>query len=187
MSPQALISLLILLFAVIAMSQQRVGPSALAPQSLLFRFAMKHFVHDPGATTAKLASPDGGATPYYIDMKGVMKVALSVAPSVVAGLGITLVRVFASTDIAGAVDATLVRTSGAIQLDNVDGAANSGGDVYRTEIHGQEIAQLATEAGKALRYLTVEITTSDATDEATVEALIEGMFQFENQSATVQA
>lgn len=161
--------------------------SAIAPNSLLSRLLLKHFVHDPGATTAILASPDGGTTPYYFDMSKCEKVVVAVAPTIVGGTGITLVRVFASEDTAGATNATLIRTSGAIQLDNLDGAANSGGDVYRTEIHAQEIAQLAAASGLALRYLTVEITHATSTDESTVEFIGEAKQQYSGLSGTVQA
>lgn len=186
MSPQILLSLFIAVLAVIALSRVQMA-TALTSQSLAFRFLSKHFVHDPGATTAKLASPDGGTTPYYIDMKGVLRCLLEVAPTIVGSTGITLVRVFASSDVAGAVNATLVKTSGAIQLDNLDGSSNSGGDCWRYEVLGQMLRELDPDGALGLRYLTIEITTSDATDEAVVRALIEGMFQFENQSATVQA
>jgi len=161
--------------------------SALAPDRLLSRFLFKHFVHDPGATTAVLASPDGGTTVYYLDMALLKRAAICVAPSIVGGNGITLVRIFASTDTAGATNATLIRTSGAIQLDSLDGSANSGGDCYRTEITAEEIAQLAAAAGVALRYVTVEITTSTNTDEATVDVVAEGTFAYGGQSGTVQA
>lgn len=161
--------------------------SALAPNSLLSRLLVKRFVHDPGATTAVLASPDGGTTPYYFDMAKAEKVVVEVAPTIVGGNGITLVRVFASEDVAGATNATLIRTSGAIQLDNIDGSANSGGDVYRTEVHAQEIAQLAAASSLALRYLTVEITTSTNTDEASVSFIAEPKQQYSGLTGTVQA
>jgi len=161
--------------------------SALAPTNLLSRFLHKHFVHDPGATTAVLASPDGGTTVYYLDMARIKRALIAVAPSIVGGAGITLVRVFASVDAAGATNATLIRTSGTVALDNLDGASNSGGDCYRTEIDAQEIAQLGAASGLALRYVTIEITTSTNTDEATVDIFAEGMDAYAGQSATVQA
>lgn len=182
-----LLSLFVAVLALLAVARANVGPSTMAPESLLSRLLHKHFVHDPGATTAILASPDGGTTVYYIDMARLKRVIIAVAPSIVGGNGITLVRIFASTDAAGTGTATLVRSSGAIQLDNLDGASNSGGDCYRTEIHAQEIAQLAAQAGAALRYLTIEITTSTNTDEATVDVIGEGQDAYAAQSATVQA
>jgi len=130
--------------------------SALAPTNLLSRFLHKHFVHDPGATTAVLASPDGGTTVYYLDMARIKRALIAVAPSIVGGAGITLVRVFASVDAAGATNGTLIRTSGAA-------------------------------SGLALRYVTIEITTSTNTDEATVDIFAEGMDAYAGQSATVQA
>lgn len=161
--------------------------SALAPQSLLTRLLLKHFVHDPGTTNACLASPDGGTTPYYLDMARIHKAVIAVAPNIVGGNGITLVRVFASSDVAGATNATLVRTSGAIQLDNLDGSANSGGDCYRTEVHAQEIRQLDPDGALGLRYLTIEITHATNSDESSVDVIAEGMDCFADQSGTVQA
>jgi hypothetical protein len=183
MSP-FLFTLLLAVVAIVVTS--RASATALGAHSLLFDFGMKHFIHDPGTTNACLASPDGGTTPYYLDMKGVMKAVIGVAPTIVGGTGITLVRIFASSDIAGAVNATLVKTSGAIQLDNLDGSANGGGDIWRAEVHGQQLRELDPDGALGLRYLTVEITTSTNTDEAVVTFLTLGMFGFENQSATVQ-
>lgn len=180
----ATLAILLVLVAIVARLPMA---SALAPQSLMYRFLSKRFVHDPGTTNACLASPDGGTTVYYVDMKNVHRLMLSVGPSIVGGNGITLVRVFVSDDAAGAVNPILVRTSGAIQLDSLDGASNGGADCYRTEIDAQEIAQLRTANSKPdLRYITIEITTSTNTDEAVIDALIEGLFAFADQSATLQ-
>lgn len=161
--------------------------SALSPMNLLARFLHKHFVHDPGSTSAVLASPDGGTTKYYLDMARIHRALIAVAPSIVGGNGVTLVRVFASEDAAGVVNPTLVRTSGAIQLDNLDGSSNSGGDCYRTEVTAQELAQLGAASGLSLRYLTIEITCASAGDEVTVDIFAEGQDVFSGQSATVQA
>ena len=160
--------------------------TAIAPSSLSARFLHKHFVHDPGAATAVLASPDGGTTVYYLDMARVHRALIAVAPSIVGGNGITLVRIFASTDTAGATNATLIKSSGAIQLDNLDGSANSGGDCWRYEVSAQQLREVDT-SGVGLRYVTIEITTSTNTDEATVDLFCEGQDKYAGQSATVQA
>lgn len=160
--------------------------SALAPKNLLSRFVHKHFVADPGGTTSIFASPDGGTTPYYFDMSRVKRALVLVAPSI-AGGAITLVEVYASSDVAGATNLTLVRASGVLALDNTDGAANSGGDCYKTEIDAQELAQLGAASGLNLRYLTVKVTNATGTDEYTLDFLGEGMDAFDDQIATVQA
>lgn len=160
--------------------------TALAPNSLLSRFLHKHFVHDPGATSAVLASPDGGTTVYYLDMARVHRALIAVAPTIVGGSGLTLVRIFASTDTAGATNATLLKTSDTIALDNLDGSANSGGDCFRYEVSAQQLREIDT-TGVGLRYITIEITQSTNTDEAVVEIFAEGQDSYSGQSATVQA
>lgn len=131
---------------------------SVTPQRIGSRLFVKSFDHDPGATSAKLASPDGGATPWYMDMSLFGSGALMYKPTIVAGNGVTLVRVFASSDIAGASNATLLKTSGAIAGDSLN-------DTVFLEWTAAEIAQLADAAGVSLRYVTVEITHADATDE----------------------
>lgn len=160
--------------------------TALAPTSLKSRLSVKQFIHDPGATTAILASPDGGTTPYYVDMARVEKALFVVAPTIVGGAGLTLVRLFASTDTAGATNATLIATSGTIALDNLDGSSNGGCDRYVYEVHAQQLREIDT-TGVGLRYVTVEITQATNTDEASVVVITEGRDQYVAQTATVQA
>lgn len=87
--------------------------------------------------------------------------AVLVRPTIVGGSGLTLVRVFASSDVAGASDATLLKTSGAVAGDSLN-------DNVFLEWSAAEIAQLADAAGVELRYVTVELTMATNTDEANV-------------------
>ncbi len=134
-----------------AVSTERIGS----------RLFVKSYDHDPGATTAILASPDGGTTPWYMDMSLFGAGAVLVRPTIVGGSGLTLVRVFASSDVAGASDATLLKTSGAVAGDSLN-------DNVFLEWSAAEIAQLADAAGVELRYVTVELTMATNTDEANV-------------------
>src|SRR5262245_21645244 len=94
--------------------------SSVSVEHLRSRIFAKSYDHDPGATTAILASPDGGTTPWVFDMRdypdGLMAI---VKPSIVGGNGITLVRIMAYSDAAATLNATEVKTSGAVQLDHL--------------------------------------------------------------------
>lgn len=131
----------------------------ITPQSLGAELFVKSYDHDPGATTAVLASPDGGTTPVSMDMRDYSAGGVMVKPSIVGGAGVTLVRVFASVDALGATSATLVRSSGAVAGDSLN-------DVVWVEWTAEEIAALGDAAGVALRYVTIEITMGTNTDEA---------------------
>lgn len=158
--------------------------SALASEHLRSTIFAKSYDHDPGATTAVLASPDGGTTPWAWDMRdypqGLMAV---VKPSIVGGNGITLVRLMAYSDSALTANGTEVKTTGAIQLDNMSSA---GGDQAVLECLPSELNQLDTSS-VGLRYIGVEITTSTNTDEAVVTIVALPRFPRTGLSATQQA
>lgn len=134
------------------------------PESLGAKLFLKSYDHDPGANTAVLAGPDGGTTPIYLDMRDYLEAGVMVRPTIVGGAGVTLVRVFASTDIAGATNATLIRSSGTVAGDSLN-------DVVWVEWTAAELAAAGQAAGVVLRYITVEITMGTNTDEANVSFL----------------
>lgn len=131
---------------------------AVTTQRLGSRLFVKSYDHDPGTTNACLASPDGGTTPWYLDMSLFGCAAVMYKPSIIGGTGVTLVRVFASEDTAGATNATLVKTSGTVAGDSLN-------DTVFLEWTAEEIAQLGAASGLSLRYITVEITHGTNTDE----------------------
>ena len=65
------------------------------------------------------------------------------------------------TDSAGAGTAYVVKDSGTVAADAV-------GDQVTIECNAQEVAQIGTDNGVALRYVTARITCSNAGDEARV-------------------
>ena len=132
---------------------------AVTTQRIGSRLFVKNYDHDPGAATAILASPDGGTTPWSLDMSLFNYGAAAVRPTIVGGTGVVLVRAFASTDALGATNATLLKTSGAVAGDSLN-------DTVFLEWTAEEIAQLAAAAGVVLRYVTIEITMGTNTDEA---------------------
>lgn len=157
--------------------------SAITPDVIGSRFLTKTYDHDPGTTNACLASPDGGTTPWYWDMRDYNAIRFIVAPRIVGGNGITLVRWFTSTDTLGATSATLIGTSGTIQLDDI---STAGGDQYQFEVTADQIREVDT-TGVGLRYVTIEITTSTNTDEAVVVAMARANRARLSLSATQQA
>lgn len=148
------------------------------PQYIGSRMFVKNYDHDPGATTAVLASPDGGTTPWYLDMSLFAYGAASYRPTIVGGSGVTLVRAFASSDTAGASNATLIRSSGTVAGDSLN-------DTVFLEWTAAEIAALDT-SGVGLRYVTIEVTHATSTDEGNLTLIgVEPRFPRDGLSATV--
>lgn len=112
---------------------------------------------DPDSNSAALAAPDGVTTPWYFDLQLAGLLLVGYRPTV--GNGITLMRLFASVDIAGATSATLIATSGAVVADAL-------ADQVFLEITAEQVAQIADAAGlPTLRYITVELTHATNTNE----------------------
>lgn len=127
------------------------------------RLFLKSYDHDPGATTAVLASPDGGTTIRYLDMRDYEHFGVMVRPTIVGGSGITLVEIVASAAVSFS-SVVQVKTSGTVAGDSLN-------DVVFVECSAEEVAQLATDDGVAYRYVAARITTSTNTDEANVTYL----------------
>lgn len=124
------------------------------------RFLISSYDHDPGGTGAVLASPDGGTTIRYLDMRDYERVAVQVRPTIVAAGGVTQVEIVASaTPTFSAV--TVIKDSGVV-------AADSPNDTVFLELDASDVAQAATDAGVALRYVAARLTNATATDEANV-------------------
>lgn len=131
--------------------------SAVATVKNMANIAIGIWDHDPGATTAKLASADGGTTIKYVDMRDFSKLLVAVAPTVFASSsGVTKVEIVASAD-AAFTTPVVVKDSGTIDADAI-------GDWYALECTAEEIAIL----GNTLRYAAARVTCSNAGDEALV-------------------
>lgn len=128
--------------------------SALTTSKLFSENKVQMFDHDPGATSAKYVTADGGTTIQVADMRDYEYFAALVKPTIVGGNGITLARIMASasSDMSSAVE---VKTSGAVQADAL-------ADYIALECTVEELAALGT----SLRYLALEITHATATDES---------------------
>ena len=130
-----------------------------ASEKIGSRLFVKAYDHDPGATTAVLASPDGGTTIRYLDMKDYENFGVMVRPTIAAG-ALTLVDIVASADVAFT-SPTVIKTSGTVAADALN-------DVVWLECTAEEVAQAATDAGAALRYVAARLTNATGTDEADV-------------------
>jgi hypothetical protein len=124
------------------------------------RFYINSYDHDPGATTAVLASPDGGTTIRYLDMRDYERVAVQVRPTIVAAGGVTKVEIVASSGVAFS-SVTVIKDSGTVAADSLN-------DTVFLELDASEVAQAASDAGVALRYVAARLTNATATDEANV-------------------
>lgn len=133
---------------------------ASASEHIGSRLFIKSYDHDPGATTATLASPDGGTTIRYLDMRDYEAFGVMARPTIVGGNGITLLEIVASatTSFSSVVQ---VKTSGAVVADSLN-------DVVFLECSAGEIAQLGTDDGVAYRYVAARLTNATNTDEDNV-------------------
>lgn len=124
------------------------------------RFFIQSYDHDPGATTATLASPDGGTTIRYLDMLAYERFAVQARPTIVGGTGLTKLEIVASAAVAFS-SVVVVKDSGTVAGDSLN-------DTVFLECSAEEIAQLATDAGVAYRYVAARLTQGTNTDEANV-------------------
>jgi hypothetical protein len=124
------------------------------------RFDIDSYDHDPGATTAILASPDGGTTIRYADMRDLERLAVQVRPTVVAAGGLTKVELVASAATTFS-SVVVIKDSGTVAGDSLN-------DQVFLELDASEVAQAASDAGVAYRYVAARLTMTTATDEANV-------------------
>lgn len=149
--------------------------SAVSTEYFGSRLYVNSYDHDPGGTTAILASPDGGTTIRYLDMKDYEHFAVQVRPTIAAG-GITKVEIVASAAVAFS-SVTVVKDSGTIDADSLN-------DTVFLECSAEEIAQLASDGGVALRYVAARITNETGTDEANVTYIAEPKRAYSGLTAT---
>lgn len=135
--------------------------SALASERIGSRLFLHAYDHDPGATTAIVCSPDGGANKRSFAIALAEAFGVLVKPTVVGGNGITKVEIVAADDAAMTTNLTVVKDSGAIQADALD-------DQVFLECLASEVRQLSDAGGFNLQYVAARITMATATDEASV-------------------
>lgn len=134
--------------------------SVISTEHLGARLFIKAYDHDPGSTSAILASPDGGTTIRSLDMRDYEQFGVMVRPTIVAAGGVTRVEiVMSATTSFGTV--AVVKDSGVIAADSLN-------DTVFLEVSAEEVAQQATDDGVAYRYVAARITNATATDEADV-------------------
>ncbi len=150
--------------------------SALATEYFGSRLYINSYDHDPGATTAVLASPDGGTTIRYLDMKDYEHFAVQARPTIVGGGGLTKLEIVASAATSFS-SVTVIKDSGTV-------AADSPNDTVFLECSAEEIAQLAAEGGVALRYVAARLTQATNTDEANVTYVAEPKRAYSGLTAT---
>jgi hypothetical protein len=149
--------------------------SALATEYFGSRLYIKSFDHDPGGTSATLASPDGGTTIRYLDMRDYERMAVEVRPTIASG-GITKVEIVASATTAFS-SVTVIKDSGTIDADSLN-------DNVFLECSAEEIAQLGDAAGVDLRYVAARLTNETGTDEANVLYVAEPKRAYSGLTAT---
>lgn len=130
--------------------------SAVASEKIGSGLYVHSYDNDPGATSATLASPDGGTTIRYLDLKDYSVVAALVKPNIVGGTGVTKVELVASATTSFA-SVTVVKDSGSVAGDSLE-------DNVFLECTDAEVIQL----GATLRYVAARVTHGTNTDESTV-------------------
>lgn len=135
--------------------------SAVSTQHIRARQKIEMWDHDPGATTAIIVSPDGGTTKRTVDLRDYGKFSCAAMLTVPGASGsITKLEIIAS--------AAATMTSEEVVKDSGTIAADAVGDWAIEECTAEEVAQLGSETGKALRYVAGRLTIADATAEAAV-------------------
>lgn len=134
--------------------------SAIATERIGSKIFLKDYDHDPGATTAVLASPDGGTTIRYMDLRDYEYVGVMARPTIVGGSGLTKLEIVASETTAFS-SVTVVKDSGTVAGDSLN-------DVVFLECSAAEVSQLGSDGGLALRYVAARLTQATNTDEANV-------------------
>ena len=135
--------------------------TAVTANKIFANCALKNFDHDPGATSAKIVSGDGGTTKNYLSMVNYENFVLVVMNSLsTAASGPTLVEIIAAEDSAGT-NATAVVTSGTV-------ASVTVGDNVVVECTAEQIKEVGVAAGYNFTHVTGRITCSNAGDECVV-------------------
>jgi hypothetical protein len=129
-------------------------PSAVSSEKLGSRIYIHTYDHDPGATTAILAGPDGGTTIRQVDMRDYATFGVLAAPAVIAAGGILKLEIVASATTAFS-SVVSVKDSGTVAGDALE-------DNVFLECTDSEVVQL----GSSLRYCAARVTMATATDEA---------------------
>jgi len=129
-------------------------------QHIKSKLLIQMWDHDPGSTCATLAGPDGGTTIRYVDMKDYRYFAAAAMSSTLTGAGITKLEIVASAATTFS-SVTVIKDSGTVAADAV-------GDWVIEECSAEEVAQEASDAGAALRYVAARITVANSADEAVV-------------------
>lgn len=132
--------------------------SSVSTSHLLDCMSLQIWDHDPGTTNACLASPDGGTTIRYVDLRDYDRFAAAVAAAALTGAGPTKVEIVASDTITFG-NVVVIKDSGTIVL-------NALAEWYVLECSAEEVQHLATTYN--LRYVAARITCANAADEATV-------------------
>lgn len=132
--------------------------SPTATQKIRSGLLVQLWDHDPGATSAKLVSPDGGTTIRYVDMRDYSNFSVAAMSTALTGAGITKLEIVASADTAFS-SVTVIKDSGTV-------AADAAFDWVMEECTAAEIAQEGADAGVELRYVAGRITEANSADEA---------------------
>ena len=147
-------------------------------QKLFSKLKVQLFDHDPGATTAIVTSPDGGTTIRTVDMRGCRNFGVLAMSSTLTGNGITKLEIIAAA-LATMASPEVIKDSGTVAADAV-------GDYVGLECSAEEVAQKASDTGKALRYVAARITCHNAADEAVVLYLQDGI-KFKGNALTANS
>jgi hypothetical protein len=124
-----------------------------------------------------LTSPDGGTTIRYYDMLNGERFAVQARPTIVGGSGLTKVEIVASAATSFS-SVVVIKDSGTVAGDSLN-------DVVFLECDASEVAQAASDAGVAYRYVAARLTMATNTDEANVTYIALPKRQYSGLTATV--
>lgn len=132
--------------------------SAVSVVDLFANAAINMYDHDPGATTAMLATTNGTTQRWVpiADFHGFAGIVMAT----IATTGPTDIGIVAATDASGT-DKTTVVSTGTIAADAV-------GDVAVIECSAAQIKEVGDAAGKVFTHVSVGITCGNSGDECAV-------------------
>lgn len=130
--------------------------STQSSQSFFANNKVAMYDHDPDSTNATAVE--------WVDMRDFGEFACVAMASALTGNGITKAEIVASAASNGA-SAEVIKDSGTIAADAV-------GDQAALSCTGEELAQIGTDSGKELRYVSMRLTHANAADEAVVTYIL---------------
>ena len=137
--------------------------SSIGTSKLFSKQLIQMFDHDPGSSSAKVVTPDGGTTERWFDLRDFGGFAVIAMSSTLTGNGISKLEIVANTASDGSGTTVVIKDSGAVLADAV-------GDYVVEECTAIEVEDVGNSESTpvSLRYVAGRLTVANSADEAVV-------------------